>query len=368
MASFQKRGKTWQYTVSRMVNGESAPIRKGGFRTKKEAQVAAAEVEEKLRKGITPHLKLEPFNAYLTQWVELYKSGVSEGTLTNYKNTIRIVDEHFSVTPIQHIKKSDYQLFLNKFGEDNSLEYAKKVNSHIRACVLEAIDEGVIHVDFTRSVVLTGKKGKKSSEKHMNYLESKRFNKHLRKKIEDEKRPVLYLLALAFASGMRFSELIALNRKDFNFKEGLITISKARGYSTNTGGGERNTKTISSERTIRINKKTMDLFNDFFETTPNNIHDLVFYNPSSKYKVYSNTGVNKALKKILNEINIEPISVHGLRHTHASISLYKDVSIQYISERLGHADVDTTIREYAHLIKEMKKRDEKKTMDIFEAI
>ncbi len=54
MASFTKRGKTWQYTVSRIVNGESKPIRKSGFKTKKEAQVAAAEIESKLNKGLNP--------------------------------------------------------------------------------------------------------------------------------------------------------------------------------------------------------------------------------------------------------------------------------------------------------------------------
>lgn len=351
-----------------MVNGEPSPIRKGGFRTKKDAQIAAAEVEDKLRKGISLHLKLEPINAYFKQWVDLYKSNVREGTLTNYKNTIRIVDEHFGATPIQHIKKSDYQLFINTLGKDKSLEYVKKINSHIRACVLDAVDEGLLHVDFTRKVVLVGLKPKNDSEKHLNYLESKRFNKYLLNKISEENRLVLYLLLLAFVSGMRFSEMIALERKDFNFNNGELTISKARGYSTNTGEGEQETKSTASERVIRINKKTMDVFKNHFDITPNNIYDLVFYSPSSKYKVISNTAVNKALKKILGELNIDPISIHGLRHTHASVSLYKGVSIQYISERLGHADVDITIRDYAHLIKEMKKRDEKKTLDIFEAI
>lgn len=47
MASFQKRGKTWQYCVS----AKPKPIRKGGFATKKEAMIAAAEVEAKLSKG-----------------------------------------------------------------------------------------------------------------------------------------------------------------------------------------------------------------------------------------------------------------------------------------------------------------------------
>jgi hypothetical protein len=56
MASFQKRGKAWQYTISRTIGGESSTIRKGGFANKKEAQTAALETESDLQKGIMPHL------------------------------------------------------------------------------------------------------------------------------------------------------------------------------------------------------------------------------------------------------------------------------------------------------------------------
>nr|WP_318241688.1 tyrosine-type recombinase/integrase [Sporosarcina quadrami] len=66
---------------------------------------------------------------------------------------------------------------------------------------------------------------------------------------------MLYLLLLAFVSGMRFSEMIALKRKDFDFEKNLMTISKARGYSSNMGDGEQETKSIASERVIEINKK-----------------------------------------------------------------------------------------------------------------
>ncbi|WP_435528836.1 tyrosine-type recombinase/integrase [Lysinibacillus parviboronicapiens] len=35
-------------------------------------------------------------------------------------------------------------------------------------------------------------------------------------------------------------------------------------------------------------------------------------------------------------------TVHGLRHTHSSILLYKIISIFYVSERLGHSNIDIT--------------------------
>ena len=69
---------------------------------------------------------------------------------------------------------------------------------------------------------------------------------------------------------------------------------------------------------------------------------------------------------MLKSLDIELISVHGLRHTHASILLYRKVSIYYVSERLGHKDIDTTLKYYAHIIKELRVRDEKSTIATFE--
>lgn len=42
MAGFKKRGKKWEYKISR---GKEKPITKVGFNTKKEAQVAASYIE-----------------------------------------------------------------------------------------------------------------------------------------------------------------------------------------------------------------------------------------------------------------------------------------------------------------------------------
>ncbi|WP_339216695.1 tyrosine-type recombinase/integrase [Ornithinibacillus sp. FSL M8-0202] len=54
------------------------------------------------------------------------------------------------------------------------------------------------------------------------------------------------------------------------------------------------------------------------------------------------------------------------RHTHASVLLYKKVSINYVSERLGHKDLETTWKTYAHILDEMREEDEKETLKVFE--
>ncbi|EPY07458.1 integrase (phage-related protein) [Paenibacillus alvei TS-15] len=362
MASFTKRGKTWQYTVSHMVNGKSKPIRKGGFATKKEAQVAAAEVETELSKGIVPQLKLVPFAEYFEAWVKLYKKGVANNTYQRYLNTLQTLQEHFPGEPIQNITKRQYQKFLNGYGETRAKESTRKLNSQIRACVKDAVDEGVIRTDFTRGIVLTGKASKRPEEKHLSYFDSRRLLKELCNNLTSLTH---YLLLLGLTSGLRYAELVGLTKEDFNFNSNELRINKTWGYTKKMHEGFGPTKNEQSKRVIKVDPKTMALFKELFERLPNNIQGLVFFSPESKYKVLCNTGVNKVLKNILASMNITPITAHGLRHTHASVLLYKKVSIYYVSERLGHENIETTLQYYAHIVKELRAEDEQNTVDIF---
>lgn len=360
MASFQKRGKTWQYTIS----SKPKPIRKSGFKTKKEAQVAAAEMEARLSKGMVPHLKQEPFDEYFKNWLELYKTDAAKNTIARYKNTLKTLQTHFGGVPIQQITKRQYQAFLNDYAKDHAKESTKKINTHIRACLRTAMDEGITYVDFTRNAVISGNnKTKRPEEKHLNYVESEMLLKELYNRLN--KTLTYYLLLLGLTSGMRFAELVGLTRKDFDFINLTITINKTWGYTNKMHEGFGPTKNEESNRTIKIDEKTMDVFKKLFERTPENIYKLVFYSPTSKYRVISNNDANKVLANTLKHLNIDPITVHGLRHTHTSVLLYRGVSVYYVSERLGHKDTETTNKTYAHILKELREKDEQATIDVF---
>jgi len=364
MASFTKRGKTWQYTISRMVNGKSKPIRKGGFRTKKEAQVAAAEIEANLQKGTSPELKPRPIDEYFENWIDLYKTNISDTTMKHYKYSLQAIENHFGGKPLQDIKRSDYQAFINDFGATRSKETVEKLNSHVRACVKDAVEDQIIPFDFTRKVNLTWTTpAKKANEKHLNYDDSQRLLNALRSKLGD----VLgyYLLLLGLVSGLRFGELVGLTRKDFDFVNNKINVEKTWSYMGNQVGFGA-TKNDESVRIIKIDDKTMQSFRKLFDEMPTNLNQLVFFSPQSKYKVISNTNANKILRNTLSSLGIDSITMHGLRHTHASVLLYQKVSMNYVSERLGHKDVETTWKTYSHILNEMRTEDEEKTTAIFE--
>ncbi|QRY35702.1 Arm DNA-binding domain-containing protein [Bacillus sp. PDNC022] len=268
MANIQKRGETYQFTVSHVVNGKSRPIRKGVFSTKKEAQIAAAEIESQLSKGLLPPLTPVPIDEYFDKWVKLYKTNISVTTLKHYEYTSRAI-------------KAD-------FGCNKAKETVLKVNTHIRSCVKDAVDEQIIHRDFTRNANITWTvPAKKSDQKSLNYKESKLLLKEIWNRLDQGLGYSLLLLALT--SGMRFGELVGLTRNDFDFVNNTIRINKTWGYLKRHHEGFGPTKNEQSNRTIIMDSKTMKHFKKLFKNMPTNIHQLTFYSTASKYKVISNT-------------------------------------------------------------------------------
>ena len=72
--------------------------------------------------------------------------------------------------------------------------------------------------------------------------------------------------------------------------------------------------------------------------------------------VYNST-VNNILARHCKECSIPVISIHGLRHTYASLQLFAGVSIASVARRLGHSSMTTTQKTYLHIIQELENKD-----------
>lgn len=362
MATIKIRGASWQYTISRYVGGKYSPIQKGGFKTRKECEIAAAEVELKLSKGMEVKTRDKSFSAYFDEWVKTYKINKHKNTLSRYLNSVNQVKYFFKDKHIQKITRIEYQRFLNEYGKGKTNETVRKLNTHVRACVKDAIEDGLIGIDFTRKVEVHGTKdSKKESEKHINFEESKKLIQYLLKHL-NTKRTTNHLILLALISGMRYGELVGLTKNCFDFKKNQIYTYRAWDYKNGDGFGPLKNK--QSERKILIDAKYMLEFKKLILAQTKNPNDLIFFSNNSVGCI-TNEGANKVLTRILNDLDIERITMHGLRHTHASVLLYKGVNIQSVSRRLGHADIETTLDHYAHVLKEMEERDETISAKVF---
>ena len=88
-----------------------------------------------------------------------------------------------------------------------------------------------------------------------------------------------------------------------------------------------------------------------------NPNDLLFVHG----KIYNST-INNLLQRRCLKAKVPVISIHGLRHTHASLLLYAGVSIASVAQRLGHSNMTTTQQTYLHIIQELENQDTDKIM------
>lgn len=175
--------------------------------------------------------------------------------------------------------------------------------------------------------------------------------------------PRLPIYILMLQTGMRGQEARALTLDDIDFNAHTITINKA--VSTATKDGKevmilKSTKTSAGNRVIKINSETEALLKRI-------ITERKCTNPKCKILYCTNSGnwVSKDnfardFRKILKKLDIEPEgrSPHSLRHTFASLALegndlspLKGQTPLIISNYLGHASLEITLRIYTHLDK-----------------
>lgn len=116
-------------------------------------------------------------------------------------------------------------------------------------------------------------------------------------------------------------------------------------------GGFLPTKNKSSVRKIQIDWQIVVKFSELTKNLPEGKPIFV-----GDKKIYNST-INDVLTRHCKACGISEISIHGLRHTHASLLLFAGVSIASVARRLGHASMTTTQKTYLHIIQELENKD-----------
>jgi integrase len=345
MASFRKRGDKWTFQIeTKDDNGQRKQISKGGFRTKKEATAAAAELQLKLDRGEYHENKQITVGAFFAEWLNNYaRQNLKPGT---YKNRRHMINAR--ILPAlgkMQLDKLKPLHFIKLYNElfDNGLS-SNYINTIHRLC-LNALKFAVLwqYLNVSPMTGVTAPKIEKKTVKTWTIEEVKMFLESL---TTERYKTAFYI---AIYTGMRRGEILALKWSDVDLKNGVLSV---------TGG-----KTKSAARQISLSaalvlelkkqKATQNEIKLYLGGAYNDL-DLVCCTETGTACLPRN--LNRAFYAALKKCSSVPvIRFHDLRHTHATMLLSLGENPKIVSERLGHSRVNITLDTYSHVLPDMQR-------------
>ncbi|RXM73552.1 site-specific integrase [Clostridium tetani] len=296
---------------------------------------------------------------YYDKWIITYKkNNVRPITYQKYVMTGKSLKKLEPECEIVNIDRGIYQELINKYAETHEHLTVMDFHRQIRASVLDALDEGLIERDFTRRVQIGGKPKTKKIKKFLEEDEAKLFIADLN--VNTKELNWDHFLLLLINTGLRYAEGLALTPNDFDFDSRTVDINKSYDYkSKNKVNRFQPTKNLSSNRTISLDLKTAWILRPIIEKLESMGPIFPHWHGGGHVIIYNST-INDIIARHCKNVGVEKITVHGLRHTHASLLIAKKVSIQAVAKRLGHANTITTQSTYIHPLKTaMKEADER---------
>ncbi|WP_294192098.1 site-specific integrase [uncultured Cloacibacillus sp.] len=287
------------------------------------------------------------FHEYYALWIGVYKEGaVRKVTMDKYRMTLAWLRRLAPELRLCDVSRVTYQQLLNDYALYHERQTTMDFHHQLKGAIMDAVDDGLIAKDPTRKAIIKGKTPVPKKIKYLNQFELHTLLSGLNLNGELNWDWLILLIA---KTGMRFSEAIALTPKDFDFAHQTLSISKTWDYKGD--GGFMPTKNRSSVRKIQIDWQTVVQFSALVKgLSPDAPIFLI------KNKIYNST-INDILARRCKRAKVPVISVHGLRHTHASLLLFAGVSIASVARRLGHSSMTTTQKTYLHIIQELENQD-----------
>ncbi|GAA8316605.1 tyrosine-type recombinase/integrase [Helicobacter pylori] len=152
-------------------------------------------------------------------------------------------------------------------------------------------------------------------------------------------------LAVAFFTGMRTGEQLALLWEDIDFNNKTITINK----SLNELGQITSPKNKPSIREVDLLEPVENILKELQASEPKN-KKFVFIDMPKRSSVFQ-----RHFKKLLKALNLKDRKLYTTRHTFASLMLSQGEEAMWVSKTLGHKDLNTTYKTYSHYIPKQDK-------------
>ena len=316
--------------------GEKKHICKRGFKTQREAKEYERSFTD--QQNTTSDIL---FSSLATNYLEDMEHRLKPTTMqikrTLITNKLLPYFGNQKVCDIDTIKVRKWQNELLSHRDENgkpfSPTYLKTINNQLSALMNYAVTHYHLSSNPCRAVGSIGK-SKAGEMKIWTQEEYEAFSKVV------DKPSLKLAFDILFYTGMRSGELLALTPADI-LPSKRIDINK---NYVKLGDEELllEPKTPKSKRCISVPGFLYDDIQDYISKLYGvQSGDRIFY--------FQKSTLSLAFKKYAKKAGLEPIRVHDLRHSHASMLINMNFSPLEIADRLGHESVKTTLDTYSHL-------------------
>ena len=361
----RKQGNAWYVIVDLPRHPETGKRRQkwhSGFRTRRDAQRALAEIVTRLDHGTYIEPNKQTLAAFLDDWLASTESRLRPSTFATYE---MIVKKHISPRlgslPLQTLTAARlnalYAELLTSGRRNAKGGLSPSTVRYIHAVLRKALSDAVRWNLLPRNVADAADppRPKRTQMKTWSARELRTFLDHV-------KNDRLYAAwALAATTGMRRGEVLGLTWQELDLDAGRASITRTL---TVVGGYELHfsePKTAAGRRLVALDPQTVaaleahreaQLLERSLMREAYSDSDLVFAREDGT-PIHPDS-FSDAFLRHSKEAGLPRIRLHDLRHTHATLALAAGVHPKVVSERLGHASVTITLDTYSHAIPAMQ--------------
>ncbi|MGE7683885.1 tyrosine-type recombinase/integrase [Peribacillus simplex] len=340
------------------LTGKRKQIKRRGFESKRHATDEMTKIKAEILENEFLDLTITTYARYMEEWFQERKSRLQKSTFEThsifYRNVIKPRLGHLK---LQQIAPIQIQKFVNDLVNDTS--YSEHTVHLIFRIVSASLKKAkvlkLIKDNPSNAITLP-----KIRRKEINVWSLEQVNFFIREAKDIKRLTRCHIgFLMSIFTGMRQGEILGLRWNDIDFESQIIFVRQTLTQNAEIKLGAKNEASVRSihipnklVEELKIHRKLV-VQEKLLHGQSYNDNDLVVCTKDGKPMIPRN--FRKEFYNLTEKIDLPKIRFHDLRHTHATILIQQNVNVKLISERLGHADIETTLNTYSHVLPDMQK-------------
>ena len=332
------------------------------------AEKAEEEIRQKIRTGATrqdlsarPMTVRDLWNLYESE----KKSEVRATTLAKKDSILKThVMPELGTKKLRTLSYDDLMAWRTKLAAaDRKVTTKNNAYRELRALLNYAVDRGLLRDSPLKRVPLFRDPYQESAVVKLRYYTKDQYTKFIAEaKKEAEARNdlrtwgIYVFFQIAYLTGMRKGEINGLRWSDIEDDSFLWVRRSITQKLKGQKWTETPPKTPTSVRRLQMPKQLRDDLEDHKakQKKAKGWKDSWFI--AGGPEPIPDTSIENANTKYAKAAGLPHITIHEFRHSHASLLCNAGINIKEIARRLGHADVEMTLRTYSHLYPKEEER------------